>query len=64
MVRLSGLAGGEISEESFPPLEMFAGEDAVVRAGEGPPGVQVEGSSVVFGHVHRRCRKEKRNKNF
>lgn len=44
VVRLSGLAGGEISEESFPPLEMFAGEDAVVRAGEGPPGVQVEGS--------------------
>ena len=60
-MRLSGLAGGEISEESFPPLEVFAGEDAVVRAGKGPPGVGVEGSSVVFRHVHRRCRKAKRN---
>lgn len=60
-MRLSGLVGGEISEESFPPLEVFAGEDAVVRAGKGPPEVGVEGSSVVFRHVHRRCRKEKRN---
>ena len=60
-MRLSGLVGGEISEESFPPLEVFAGEDAVVRAGKGPPEVGVEGSSVVFRHVHRRGRKEKRN---
>lgn len=57
VVGLCGRAGGEVSEESFP--EVSAGENAVVGAGKGPPGVGAEDSSVVFHHVHRRCRKEK-----
>lgn len=59
VVRLCGLAEGEVSEESFPRSEVSAGENAVVGAGKGPPGVGAEDSSVVFHHVHRRCRKEK-----
>ena len=59
VVGLCGRAGGEVSEESFPRSEVSAGENAVVGAGKGPPGVGAEDSSVVFHHVHRRCRKEK-----
>ena len=57
-MRLSGPAGGEVPEEPLPRSELFAGESAVVGAGEGPLAGGAEGSSavsvVVTGDAGRR----------